>query len=77
MKYLFLLSEKFYRLIEWQWNFLKRLRRKSPLDINKPIVKASKHYKVGGKNRQDRSSHVDSKWIKAHKKKGEMNVKYF
>ena len=49
---------------------VKRLRRKSPLDINKPIVKASKYYKVGGKNRQDRSSHVDSKWIKAHKKKG-------
>ena len=49
---------------------VKRLRRKSPLDANKPIVKASKYYKVGGKNRQDRSSHVDSKWIKAHKKKG-------
>jgi len=28
MKYLFLLSEKFYSLIEWEWNFLKALRRK-------------------------------------------------
>jgi len=28
MKYLFLLSEKFYRLIEWEWNTLKSLRRK-------------------------------------------------
>ncbi len=27
MKYLFLLSEKFYRLINWEWNFLKYLRR--------------------------------------------------
>jgi len=27
MKYLFLLSEKFYRLIEWEWNTLKYLRR--------------------------------------------------
>ena len=27
MKYLFLLSEKFYRLIEWEWNTLKNLRR--------------------------------------------------
>ena len=27
MKYLFLLSEKFYRLIEWEWNILKRLRK--------------------------------------------------
>jgi len=28
MKYLFLLSEKFYRFIEWEWNILKNLRRK-------------------------------------------------
>ena len=28
MKYLFLFSEKFYRLIEWEWNLLKQLRRK-------------------------------------------------
>ena len=27
MKYLFLLSEKFYRLVEWELNFLKHLRR--------------------------------------------------
>ena len=27
MKYLFLLSEKFYRFIEWEWNTLKKLRR--------------------------------------------------
>ena len=27
MKYLFLLSEKFYKLIEWEWNTLKNLRR--------------------------------------------------
>ena len=27
MKYLFLLSEKFYRLIQWEWNTLKNLRR--------------------------------------------------
>ena len=26
MKYLFLLSEKFYRFIEWEWNTLKKLR---------------------------------------------------
>ena len=28
MKYLFLLSEKFYRMIEWELNTLKNLRRK-------------------------------------------------
>ena len=28
MKYLFLLSEKFYRIIEWEWNILKNLKRK-------------------------------------------------
>ena len=28
MKYLFILSEKFYTLIEWEWKFLKELRRK-------------------------------------------------
>lgn len=33
MKYLFLLSEKFYRLIEWEWNFLKKLRRKKRKNI--------------------------------------------
>ena len=27
MKYLILLSEYFYRLIEWEWDFLKQLRR--------------------------------------------------
>ena len=27
MKYLFVFSENFYRLIEWEWNFLKQLRR--------------------------------------------------
>ena len=27
MKYLFLLSEKFYRLMEWEWYTLKNLRR--------------------------------------------------
>ena len=29
MKYLFLLSEKFYRFIEWEWNTLKNLKRKN------------------------------------------------
>ncbi len=28
MKYLFLLSEKFYRIIVWEWNILKNLKRK-------------------------------------------------
>ena len=27
MKYLFLLSEKFYRFIKWEWNTLKNLRK--------------------------------------------------
>ena len=27
MKYFFLLSEKFYRFIKWEWNTLKNLRR--------------------------------------------------
>jgi len=27
MKYLFLLSEKFYRFLNWEWNTLKSLRR--------------------------------------------------
>ena len=27
MKYLFLLSEKFYRFMEWEWNTLKNLRK--------------------------------------------------
>ncbi len=27
MKYFFLLSEKFYRFIAWEWNTLKNLRR--------------------------------------------------
>ena len=33
MKYLFLMSEKFYRLIEWEWNLLKKLRRKRRKNI--------------------------------------------
>ena len=33
MKYLFVLSEKFYRLMEWEWNFLKQLRRKRRKNI--------------------------------------------
>ncbi len=33
MKYLFVLSEKFYRLIGWEWNFLKQLRRKRRKNI--------------------------------------------
>ncbi len=33
MKYLFLFSEKFYRLIEWEWNFLKLLKRKRRKNI--------------------------------------------
>ena len=33
MKYLFVLSEKFYSLIEWEWNFLKQLRRKRRKNI--------------------------------------------
>ena len=28
MKYLFLLSEKVYRFMEWEWNTLKTIRRK-------------------------------------------------
>jgi len=33
MKYLFLFSEKFYKLIEWEWNLLKQLRRKRRKNI--------------------------------------------
>ena len=33
MKYLFRLSENFYRLIEWEWDFLKKLRRKRRKNI--------------------------------------------
>ncbi len=33
MKYLFLLSENFYRLIELEWKFLKQLRRKRRKNI--------------------------------------------
>lgn len=33
MKYLFVLSENFYRLIKWEWNFLKQLRRKRRKNI--------------------------------------------
>ena len=33
MKYLFLLSEKFYSLIELEWNLLKQLRRKRRKNI--------------------------------------------
>ncbi len=33
MKYLFLLSEKFYTLIKWEWHVLKELRRKRKKSI--------------------------------------------
>ena len=33
MKYLFLLSEKFYKLILWEWKILKILRRKRRKNI--------------------------------------------
>ena len=33
MKYLFMLSEKFHRLIELEWNFIKELRRKRRKNI--------------------------------------------
>ena len=33
MKYLFILSEKFYRLIEWELSFLKYLRRKKRKNV--------------------------------------------
>ena len=33
MKYLFVFSEKFYSLIEFEWNFLKQLRRKRRKNI--------------------------------------------
>ena len=33
MKYLFLLSEKFHLIIQWEWNFLKQLRRKRKNNI--------------------------------------------
>ena len=33
MKYLFILSEKFYRLIEWEWDTIKQLRRKRRKNI--------------------------------------------
>ena len=33
MKYLFLLSEKFHSIIQWEWNFLKQLRRKRKKNI--------------------------------------------
>ncbi len=33
MKYLFVLSENFYRLMEWEWHFLKHLRRKRRKNI--------------------------------------------
>ena len=33
MKYLFVFSEKFYSLIELEWNLLKQLRRKRRKDI--------------------------------------------
>ena len=33
MKYLFLLSEKFYSLIEWELKFLKYLRRKNRKNV--------------------------------------------
>ena len=33
MKYLFLLSEKFHSMIQWEWNLLKQLRRKRKKNI--------------------------------------------
>ena len=33
MKYLFLLSEKFYGLLQWEWNILKELRRQRRKDF--------------------------------------------
>ena len=33
MKYLFLLSERFYGLISWEWKTLKELRRKRRKDF--------------------------------------------
>tara|TARA_Y100000991_G_C21841196_1_gene292427 strand:- start:252 stop:503 length:252 start_codon:yes stop_codon:yes gene_type:complete len=33
MKYLFLLSEKFYSLIKWEWNLLKQLRREKRKNV--------------------------------------------
>tara|TARA_B100001996_G_scaffold46076_1_gene33203 strand:- start:456 stop:707 length:252 start_codon:yes stop_codon:yes gene_type:complete len=33
MKYLFLLSEKFYDLVSWEWKTLKELRRKRRRDF--------------------------------------------
>tara|TARA_B100000945_G_scaffold12983_1_gene9975 strand:+ start:1036 stop:1287 length:252 start_codon:yes stop_codon:yes gene_type:complete len=33
MKYLFLLSEKFYELVLWEWETLKELRRKRRKDF--------------------------------------------
>ena len=33
MKYLFVLSEKFYRLIKWEWNYLKQLKRERRKNI--------------------------------------------
>ena len=33
MKYLFVFSEKFYNLIELEWNFLKQLKRKRRKNI--------------------------------------------
>jgi len=33
MKYLFVFSEKFYSLIEWEWNLLKKLKRKRRKNI--------------------------------------------
>ena len=38
MKYLFVLSENFYRLIEWEWNFLKQLRRKKRKNVFLRII---------------------------------------
>ena len=33
MKYLFLFSEKVYKLIAWEWYFLKKIRRKKRKNI--------------------------------------------
>ena len=33
MKYLFVFSEKFYTLIEWEWSLLKKLRKQKRKNI--------------------------------------------
>ena len=61
MKYFFLLSEKLYKFIEWEWNTLKNLRRtkrnldgshstagRMPKDFDKDLL-----YAILKKNRMD------------------------